>query len=555
MRLPLDIAYFSMEVGLRGDMPTFAGGLGILAGDLLKAAADEGLSMVGVTGCWRTGYSHQDVLPGGALQFTDNGWDPASILKPVAETVVVSIEGRTVHVGAWVLELESASTVPVYFLHTDLPQNDPQDREITHHLYGGDQAMRIKQEVVLGVGGVRLLRALGYTTIHNFHLNEGHCSFLTLELLRERSFSDAAVRASCAFTTHTPVKAGHDEFPYDLAWKICGDLLPWHIKNLAGESGLSMTELAMNLSHATFGVSHLHAEVSRRMFNRDDIQPITNGVHHVDWCSPEIAALFDKHIPGWRKESSLLSDHSHELPDDELWAAHQAGKKRLIELVNKTAVRPFSEDVLTIVAARRIVPYKRTELLYENLDRLREAAGGKLQIIHSGNANPNDAFSNDVVRHLASYADQLKDAGISIGFLPNYNPDLAKMLVCGADVWLNTPMRLHEASGTSGMKAALNGVPNLSTLDGWWIEGYELDPDSGWRVGPKAEPLPPDAMRVIDAEDLYTELQYQVIPEYTHPGRVRWLKRMKRSIGLLGQFSAQRCIREHVRLAWTHKDN
>lgn len=549
----LDIAYFSMEVGLRSDIPTFAGGLGILAGDLLKAAADEGLACAGVTGCWRTGYLHQEVLPGGAQRYTEASWDPAAHMVRVPETVTVLVEGRTVHVGAWRYDVVSRSTVPVYFLDTNLPENAPVDRDITHHLYGGDQAMRVRQELVLGVGGVRLLRALGYDTIHNFHLNEGHCAFLTLELLRERGFSDDAVRASCAFTTHTPVQAGHDVFPYDLAWHVCGDALPWHIKRLAGEDALSMTRLAMTLSHATFGVSKLHAEVSRRMLGNPAILPITNGVHHVDWCSVEMAALFDRHIHDWRLDARQLASHAAQLPDAELWTAHQVAKRRLITHANQHALRPLREDVLTIVAARRIVPYKRTELLYDNLQRLREVGGGKLQIIHAGNTHPHDAFSQDVVRHLASYAEALQDS-VSIVYLPNYNPDLARMLVAGADVWLNTPMRLHEASGTSGMKAALNGVPNLSTLDGWWIEGYAQDPESGWRIGPVAEALPPDAMRHVDAEDLYTQLQYEVLPAYDAPGNADWLGRMKRAIALLGTFSAQRCIREHVSLAWTHRD-
>jgi alpha-glucan phosphorylase-like protein len=440
--------------------------------------------------------------------------------------------------------------VPVIFLDTNLPENRPEDRDITKHLYGGDGAMRLKQEIVLGFGGVRMLRALGYDHIRNFHMNEGHCAFLTLQLLRERSFKDEEVRASCAFTTHTPVAAGHDVFPYDIAWKVVGDGLPWHIKKIAGEDALSMTKLAMNMSKYTCGVSRVHGQVSRQLLGNQAVDAITNGVHHVEWASPEMQDLFDRHIAGWRENPSLLELHSRELPDEELWNAHQKAKNRLLMHVNSLYPDdPFQADCLTIGSARRVVAYKRPELLYTNLERLREIGCGKLQIIHAGNAHPGDAFAMDVIRRMIERSKELRGC-IRIAYVPNYNPDLAKMLVSGVDVWLNTPMRLHEASGTSGMKACLNGTMNLSTLDGWWIEGYQRDSEAGWRIGPQASSLAADDTRTIDAEDLYTQLHYEVIPEYGYPNRVRWIRRMKRSIGLLGYFNAHRCVREYLEKAW-----
>lgn len=547
---PLTVAYFTMEIALKSTMPTFAGGLGVLAADIMRAASDKKVKAACMTVCWQHGYLSQKLRPDGTQEYHDIGWNPADHMRKLETTVAVEIEKRPVTVGVWVLELTSGDhTVPVYFLDTNLPENTPEDREITNHLYGGDQSMRIKQEIVLGIGGVRMLRALGHDDIRTFHMNEGHAAFLTLQLLKERDYKDENVKPSCAFTTHTPVKAGHDEFPYDLAWKIVGDMLPWHIKKLAGEDGLSMTHLAMHLSHYTCAVSEVHGKVSRAMFPGERIDHITNGVHHVYWASPEMQALFDRTLPGWKQDPSLFANFENACADEDLWNAHQAGKRRLIEHVKGHTGIQLDENVLTIASARRVVPYKRPELLYTNLERLQEIGGGKLQIIHAGNAHPHDPFSQSVIQRMVERSDKLRDS-IKIIYLENYNVDLAKILVSGADVWLNTPMRLHEASGTSGMKAALNGTINVSTLDGWWIEGYARDPESGWRIGPLASALPPDEDRMVDAEDLYTQLQYQVIPAYYLRERSRWIRHMKHSVALLAQFNAHRAVDEYLQKAW-----
>ncbi len=552
MKNTLNVAYFTMEIGLESGIPTYAGGLGMLAADLMRSAADVGLDAACITGCWQYGYLHQKLQEDGSQIYEEMGWNPAEKLEKLSEVVCVQIENRFVKVGCWKMELTGElGKVPVYFLDTNVEGNTDDDKAIMKNLYGGDQTMRIKQEIVLGIGGVRMLRALGYTDVKNFHLNEGHSAFLTLELLRERDYKDENVRPSCAFTTHTPVKAGHDVFDYDLAHRMCGDMIPWHIKKLAGENALSMTELAMNLSHDTFGVSKIHGDVSRQLLGNNKVGYITNGAHHKNWASPEMKALFDTYVPGWRQNPSLLAAHYRDLPDDEVWQAHQAAKKRLIDYVNANAHVQFDPNCLTIVTARRIVPYKRPELLYTNMERLKQVAHGKLQIIHAGNAHPHDNFSQDVIRHIIERAKELKGI-VNIAYLPNYNPDLARVLTAGADVWLNTPTRLLEASGTSGMKACLNGTLNLSTLDGWWIEGYEKDPEAGWRIGPLAQTLNADDTRMIDAEDLYTELQYQVIPEYEYPNRTRWIHRMRRAIALMGTFNTQVAIENYKKMAWTN---
>jgi len=492
----------------------------------------------------------QSINPDGTQNYEDVNWNPQDFMERLPQTVTVTCEGREVHVGAWVYTLVSGSgAVPVYFLDTDLPENIPEDREITKYLYGGDGYMRLKQEVVLGIGGVRMLRALGYEDIGTFHMNEGHAAFLTLELLRERDFIDDHVRASCAFTTHTPVKAGHDVFPYDMAYQVVGDMLPWHIRKLAGEDALSMTLLAMHLSRYTCGVSQIHGEVSRSMFPGEKIGAITNGVHHITWSCPEMRLLFDQHAGGWREDPSILERTCRDIPPDELWDAHQSAKKRLLNYVNKRTGHPFNLNHLTIATARRVVTYKRPELLYQNLERLKEVCGGRVQIIHAGNAHPQDPSAQSVIQRMIERSNKLKDF-VKIVYLENYNPALAKLLVSGADIWLNTPMRLHEASGTSGMKACLNGVLNLSSLDGWWIEAYDRDPECGWRIGPLARALGPEEHRKVDAEDLYTQLQYEVIHEYYYQDRERWVRRMMRAIGLMGHFNSHRCVKEYLEKAW-----
>lgn len=550
MTKPLTVAYFSMEIGLKANIPTYAGGLGMLAADLMMSAADLKVNAVCVTMRWQHGYMRQTIRPDGSQSYEQVEWTPSEHMRLLPNKVKVTLEGREVTVGAWVLSIQNDNhEVPVIFLDTDMPENRADDRAITSHLYGGDGVMRLKQEAVLGIAGVRMLRSLGHQDVGTYHMNEGHAAFLTLELLRERNFSDEAVKPSCAFTTHTPVAAGHDTFDYDMAWKTLGDNLPWHIKKLAGEDRLSMTKLAMSLSRKSFAVSKVHGMVSRQMFPGQEVDFITNGVHLVRWASPEMQALFDKYIPGWDTEPDRLAKHCRELPDDELITAHKASKKRLIAEANKYAPVAFDEDTLTIAGARRVVAYKRPELLYTNLLRLKEVCGGKVQIIHAGNAHPADKFGQEVIQRMIERSRELKDS-VRIVYLPNYNPDLAKLLVSGADVWLNTPTRLHEASGTSGMKAAINGTINLSTLDGWWIEAYEMDPEAGWRIGPLSSALGADDTRALDAEDLYTQLQYEVIPEYEYPDHVRWARRMKRSIGLAGFFNTHRCIQEYMQKAW-----
>lgn len=542
-------AYFTMEIGLESEMPTYAGGLGMLAADIMRSSADLNLPMVCVTIGWEHGYLRQSIHEDGTQEYTQINWNKADFVKRLEPTVTVTVAGRTVTIAAWEYTIsgETGHTVPVYFLDTNVPENTPEDRTITKQLYGGDGAMRLAQEVVLGIGGVRMLRALGHNDLKTYHLNEGHAAFLTLELLKENDYNNAIVKSLCAFTTHTPVKAGHDVFSYEMAYAVAGDQLPWHIREIAGSDALSMTELALNLSRYTCGVSKIHGDVSKTMFPGHAIDSITNGVHHITWAHAALQQVFDVYIPDWRSNPASLQHGVHKIPDQELWRAHQVAKAELLTHVHSFGYT-FDPQVLTIATARRVVPYKRPELLYTNLERLLEVANGKLQIIHAGNAHPSDPFSQAVIQHIIERAKTLKGK-VDIAYLPNYNPSLAKLLVSGADVWLNTPQRLKEASGTSGMKACLNGVLNLSTLDGWWIEGYAKNHEAGWRIGPLAPAVGDEEFLPVDAEDLYTQLQYEVMPEY-YKDRARWIARMKAAIALLAEFSSQRCTAEYQQKVW-----
>src|SRR5512139_1436830 len=395
------IAYFSMEIGVRNDIPTYSGGLGILAGDTIKSAADLKLPVVAVTLISRKGYFNQEIDQNGWQQEKPVVWDPATHMRLLPVKVKVQIEGRDVSIQAWVYAVASPTggKIPIFFLDTDVPENTPEDRGITDYLYGGDHTYRIKQEVVLGMGGVRMLHALEFH-IKKYHMNEGHASFLALELLLrskrdiesvwdERSVWDLGrVRDLCVFTTHTPVEAGHDKFPYPLVRQVLGDILPLDVlKDIAGKDSLNMTLLALNLSKYINGVAKKHGDVSKGMFPGYQIHSITNGVHSFTWTCPEIAKLFDTYIPGWANEPELFVRCGN-IPELELWEAHREAKRKLLEYVERTTGTILDLNVLTLGFARRATAYKRMHLLFQDLDRLAALAGkGRIQVIFAGKAH------------------------------------------------------------------------------------------------------------------------------------------------------------------------
>ena len=556
------IAYFSMEIGIRDDIPTFSGGLGVLAGDTIKSAADLNLPLAAVTLISRMGYFRQVIDEKGRQTEEPVKWEPSALMTAEPDKVSIEIEGRTVYLQAWVYIVESlrGGSVPVIFLDTDLPENSPEDRELTHYLYGGDKRYRIKQEAILGIGGVRMLRKLGFQ-IKKYHMNEGHAAFLTLELLHkykkriEEVWDEShiwdvdAVKELCVFTTHTPVEAGHDRFSYDLYKTVLNDYFPERmLRKLAGNEDINMTLLGLNLSNYVNGVAKMHGEVSQGMFPGYKINSITNGVHSYTWTSESFKKIYDKYLPGWANEPEVFVRVGI-IPDEEIWGAHLEAKRRLIDYVNSISDAGMDYETLTIGFARRATAYKRAALIFSDMEKLKKIGAGKIQIIYAGKAHPKDEEGKRLIEKIFSLKKDLKGK-ISLIFIENYNMEIALKLVSGVDVWLNTPLRPFEASGTSGMKAAHNGVPNFSVLDGWWIEGY-IEGYTGWAIGPDPSAIKPENnINKIDADDLYDKLENKIIPTY-YNNRKTWIRIMQNAIGKNAYyFNTHRMMRRYVTEAY-----
>lgn len=547
------IAYFTMEVALSNNMRTYSGGLGVLAGDVIRSSADLNIPLVAVTLISRKGYFRQELtMDGGQIEHPDI-WNPSDFLQPLPEKISVEIEGREVRVKAWLYTVRGATgnVVPVYFLDTDVEGNLPEDREITSYLYGGDERYRLKQEIVLGVGGVRMLDKLG-VDVRKYHMNEGHSSLLALELLRKYDMDINRVRSMCIFTTHTPVEAAHDKFPYNLVQDVLGEIIPFNVlSRLGGEDRLNMTLLALNLSDYINGVSKRHKVVSKEMFPSYEIQAITNGVHSYTWTYESFRRLYDRYLPGWAHEPELLV-RVDIIPDDEIWQAHMEAKRKLIDYVNDVAGTRMNYLTLTIGFARRATAYKRHTLIFSDLNRLRRVnKRGRMQLIFAGKAHPKDESGKRMIEEIFRYKSILKDE-IEIGYLQNYDVEIAANLISGVDVWLNTPLPPLEASGTSGMKAAHNGVINFSVLDGWWIEGW-MEGVTGWAIGPTPEErrrMPLEEQLVRELDDLYGKLEYVIIPLY-YGRRDEWIRIMENSIGkLASHFNSHRMMHRYVTEAY-----
>ncbi len=525
-----------MEIGVSENMPTYSGGLGILAGDHVKSAADLNIPLVAVTLLYKRGYFIQNINPMGEQEEMYPYFDPRAFMEPLPFKVTIRIEGRDVHVGVWKYnQIGMNGRVPIYFLDTDLPINAPEDRLITQFLYGGDHHTRICQEAVLGIGGYMALKRLE-RDITTFHMNEGHAVFLTLALLKDLG-SEAKVREKCVFTTHTPVPAGHDKFSYDLAGRVLSEYLPPNIRSLAGGDILNTTILALNLSRASNGVSELHGEISRQMFPGYNIGHITNGVHHLTWTGPEFQALFDKYTPNWRQQPKALSG-ADVIPDDELKAAKLLAKKRLISYVNSVTAVGFTDELLTICFARRAAAYKRATLIFSDLEFLFNLSYDRVQFIFAGKAHPQDLPGKDLIKEIVHIGKQYEKQ-LRLVVLPNYNIWLASLMVQGTDVWLNTPRRPREASGTSGMKVCFNGGVNMSVLDGWWREACR-NRVNGWAIGDDEDQSDEGA-----AADLYQDLDDMVTTYYANPKH--WCSIMKRSIADIGPvFNTHRMVSDYL---------
>jgi starch phosphorylase len=575
------VAYFSMEIALENAMPTYSGGLGVLAGDTVRAAADIRVPMVAVSLLYRKGYFTQHLAEDGTQSEEPVEWRVEDFLVEEPARVKLSLETRRVELRAWRYDVKGVRgfVVPVYFLDADLPSNEEQDRNLTGQLYGGDAYYRLCQEVLLGIGGVRMLRALGHTELQRYHMNEGHAALLTLELLGEEAAAAGRssirgddierVRSKCVFTTHTPVPAGHDRFPmefltrafpkqhsfFDLKDATSADLLkrvlqaetdfPDLQEAVRRGASVNMTQLALSLSTYVNGVAKIHGETSRKMFPQVPVEAITNGVHAATWTSPAFRELFDRCIPSWREDNYSLRG-ALGLLAEEVWSAHLICKHELLEKVREKTGLSLDPDVFTIGFARRATGYKRADLILSDLDRLREIAKnvGPFQIVYAGKAHPKDTPGKEIIRKIFRAKKALKRS-VHLVFLDNYNLELGGLVTSGVDLWLNTPEFPLEASGTSGMKAALNGVPSLSILDGWWVEGH-IEGVTGWSIGELRRNVEEAPNKEDEIASLYMKLESVILPLY-YNDRKKYLEVMQHAIAINGSFfNTQRMVQQYV---------
>ncbi len=558
------IAYFSMEIALDPSIPTYSGGLGVLAGDTLRSFADLAVPVIAVTLVHRKGYFRQHLDAHGNQTEEPQFWNPEHTLEEMPGRATVHIEGRPVAIRAWkyVVVGVNGDKVPTYLLDTDLPENTPWDRRLTDQLYGGDDYYRLCQELILGYGGLKILHKLGHSDIQGYHMNEGHSALLALGLLERRldqSFAGRvkkididSVRRTCIFTTHTPVPAGHDHFPRSMAEQILGkeasELLTetdaWH-----GEE-LNMTYLALRVSGYVNGVAMRHGEVSRGMFPNYAISAITNGVHALTWTSEPFRKLFDRWLPGWRTDNNYLR-YAISIPLEEVRQTHQQAKQNLFDEIQRRTGQKLDPEVYTIGFARRASTYKRANLLFTNPEKLRAIARnvGPLQIVYGGKAHPRDEGGKNLIRSVFGGAAALADV-IRTVYVENYDLQWGGLISSGVDVWLNNPMRPQEASGTSGMKAALNGVPSFSVLDGWWVEGH-IEGVTGWSIG-DSEPTGDPA---VEVRELYDKLEHEILPLY-YGRRQRYIELMRSTIALNGSFfNTQRMVQQYVSNAYLQRNN
>jgi starch phosphorylase len=478
--------------------------------------------------------------------------------------ITVTIEGRKVQVRPWRYTLHGVSNydVHVYFLDTALPENSPYDQTLTDFLYGGDPHYRLCQEVLLGLGGSSMLHALGYDNIQVYHMNEGHSALLTIALLEQvtdgrgiRSATQAdreAVRKRCVFTTHTPVPAGQDQFPRDLVQQVLGEELTGALETTGCSLNgvLNMTHLALVFSRYINGVSMRHEKISRGMFPGYPINSVTNGVHAATWASLPFRCLYDKHIPRWRRDNLYLR-YAMSIPLEEIVQAHLQAKQDLLAEVKRRTNIQLDPTIMTIGFARRATMYKRANLLFSDLSRLKSIATqvGPFQVIYGGKSHPWDGGGKALIRAIFQAAESLRDT-VRVVYLEEYDMALANYLCAGVDLWLNTPEKPAEASGTSGMKAALNGVPSLSILDGWWIEG-NVEGVTGWAIGDSWEV---ESNSAEETASLYDKLERVILPMYyTRP--IEFAKVMRSAIALNGSFyNAQRMVFQYVENAYVAEE-
>jgi starch phosphorylase len=537
-----------MEIALEEELKTYAGGLGVLAGDILRAASELKVPLVGITILNPLGYLKQKInFFGQQISKAEAEFDYKK-LKKINKTIEIIIGLEKVKIGIWQYSLKSNDglIIPIYFLDTDIEGNLKADKKISGHLYNDNRIYRLKQEIVLGRGGIKLLSALGYNNINKIHLNEGHGSLAGLELLleqKEKSFISRLknVRQKCVFTTHTSIPDSQEIFSFSDFKRLQTDF-PSELNFLVKDEKINFTLLGFYFSNYINAVSKKHQEIVSRLYPLNDIKSNTNGVDSIFWASDEFKMLYDKYILNWREDNALLKNAS-KIPTKEILLAHQKAKNKLINYVNNISKSKLKEDVFTIGYARRFTAYKRPEFLLKEVNRLIEINNkvGKIQIIYSGKAHRSDKEGKRMIKDIMNFKKQLKGK-IELVFIEDYDLAKAKMLVSGVDIWLNTPELYNEACGTSGMKAAHNGVPQLSTLDGWWPEGYQEN-KTGWAISEKKE----------GTSNLYSLLADKIIPLY-YNNKESWVKIMRSTIFInAAYFNSQRNLKQYIKEAYKIK--
>jgi len=539
-------AYFSLEISIKPEIKSYAGGLGILAGDTLKSAADMDTNMAGITLLYKNGYFKQKLDPhtGEQLEEPDT-WDYENILTLLEPTFEMIIAGNKVEGRIWKYDLIGLNghRVPVYFLDVDLPQNDQEDRYANTNLYSGYEHTRIRQEMILGIGGVKALEALGYN-VNKYHLNESHAAFAAFELKDKNGGVD--VSDKIVFTTHTPVLHGHRGYNAPTYYHYLDQKYHQYLNtNLAGENGkILLTDICFENTCYTNAVAKKHREVSQGMFPGREIDFITNGIHHLTWVSPNMAGLFDTYLPIWKREPEVFRN-AYLIPDQEIMMAHKNDKKALVEYVNSTTGNDFKEDVFTIGFARRSDAYKRPDLILRDIERLRGIAEkyDGLQIVFAGKAFFNVAQMEGIIEKIYQVA-QAEKGKLKVAYLENYDMNVSRLMLAGSEIWLNNPLRPLEASGTSGMKAALNGNPNFSVVDGWWVEGL-VEGVTGWAIGDENS----DYDENYEAEQIYTKLENTILPAFKN--QAEWVKIQKNAISMnASYFNTHRMLKEYIAKAY-----
>lgn len=545
-----------MEIAMHSDIPTYSGGLGVLAGDTLRSAADLEIPLVAVTLCYDKGYFYQMISPDGYQVEKEVRWEFSREFEQVPRIIEVEIQGKPIKIGAWEYNVvgESGWKIPVYLLDTAVEGNEPWQKNFTHVLYDATPFQRVVQEAILGIGGAKLMDELGYTGLNTYHLNEGHASFLTLYLLKKYG-SLEEVKKRCMFTTHTPVPAGHDKFDYNLIKDVLRDYVPNDIRDYAGDDRLNMTKLAIHFTRYVNAVSQKHGEISREMFPEVNIDAITNGVHSRFWTNKYLTRLLDEFENEGTHKTESWFEKIWKIDPDDIWEAHEKAKYDLIDYQKSHSFTLMDEEVLTVGFARRITAYKRPTLIFHDLEELARIAKNKIQFLFAGKAHPRDDQGKGFIKQINDHADYLWNSyRIKVSFLGHYDMDLAHMMVSGCDLWLNNPRRYREASGTSGMKAAHNGVLNLSILDGWWIEGYEQDPKAGWAIGPApGEPGCDENNDNLASKRVLKLLEDDIVPLFYY-NRNEWINKMRHSIGLGKFFNTHRMIEDYAERAWGLKE-